>query len=501
MNKETADLTVERIQVALKKEEAATVSGVIRLIYDLAEKAFDISTHELADIISRDVAVTKKVIEAANKLAYNHSGAKITTITQAISHIGFTTVRNLALSLLLAEHSEKQMNLTEQREVSAFALCSGFMSQIIIEDQNPELAEQSFICTTLRNYGKLLMSTFLLDDFRVAQRSAITDGEDKAFTNTFGLTPLELSYILMENAQMPDVITACLRSVPAHIIRRAAKSEIEKISVIADFSTRLCDLAMFSDLPPDAFVKAIKDLLKEYHRHVFLNMKGVYALLENVAGVTEKFCVDYKFSLVPKTLTERIIARLNKQRPPKRRKTPPVLPAKTIPQPSPVQLANEKLKSVLADPPFVASRAYMIALEAMVEDQILDDCIFFRRKVATEAFIPSLGCGKLFMRIRQKVSVGKSNSDVFGLAISHNKDIVFASAEGEKVQDFMPDWLRSFQKIRALYLLPVSTARGCEALILGISWSGLFTDLKGERLKDLQILRDTLKDLIESDTT
>ena len=91
------------------------------------------------------------MIEIANKLAYNQSTAKITTIMQAINHIGFSTVRNLALSLLLIKNSHSQMDAIEQQEVSAFALCSGITSQLIIEDQVPELAEQSFICTTLRN--------------------------------------------------------------------------------------------------------------------------------------------------------------------------------------------------------------------------------------------------------------------------------------------------------------------------------------------------------------
>ena len=70
------------------------------------------------------------------------------------------------------------------------------------------------------------MSTFLVEDFREAQKRAVKDGEDKAFTAILGPTALELSYILLENAHMPDLITACLRGVPAHIFRCAAKSKI-----------------------------------------------------------------------------------------------------------------------------------------------------------------------------------------------------------------------------------------------------------------------------------
>ena len=251
MNKEAATATIERIQTALKQKEAATVTRVITLIHELAEKAFIISTQELGELISSDVTVTKKVIETANKIAFNQSGSVITTVSQAIGLIGFAKVRNLAMSLLLVENSENSMNLTEQREVSAFALCSGLMSQAVIEVEDEDLAEQSFICTTLRNYGKLLMSTFMIDDYREAQMFAVDSSEDEAFTKIFGLTPLELSFYLLESSRMPDEITACLKNVPAHLISRAARSEIEKISVVADFSMKLCEMAMFSDLAHD----------------------------------------------------------------------------------------------------------------------------------------------------------------------------------------------------------------------------------------------------------
>ena len=140
----------------------------------------------------------------------------------------------------------------------------------------------------------------------------------------------------------------------------------------------------------------------------------------------------------------------------------------------------------------------MISLEAMVEDQMLDDCILFRRKGATDSYALAHGCGKLFFRTARKVSVTPTDSDVFGLTISRQKDVVFASAEGEKVQEFLPYWLRNFKSIRALYALPVEIAGECKALILGVSWTGLFTDLEGDRLAELRRLRDTCADLMEA---
>ncbi|MEM7672224.1 MAG: HDOD domain-containing protein [Verrucomicrobiota bacterium] len=498
MNKEAATVTIERIQNALKEKEAATVTRVITLIHELAEKAFIISTGELAELITSDVMVTKKIIETANKLAFNQSGSVVTTVSQAIGLIGFAKVRNLAMSLLLVENSENSMNLTEQREVSAFALCSGLLSQAVIEMEDSELAEQSFICTTLRNYGKLLISTFMIEDFREAQLFAAESSEDEAFTKVFGLTPLELSYFLLESSRMPDDITACLKNVPKHVIRRASRNEIEKISVVADFSMKLCDMAMFSDLPNDAFNQESKSLLGIYSKHIDLPPETIFDLLKSVNDRVNNFCTEYEINIVPESISSRMLDRANKKTPPKRENRAALLKKKQEVKKSAMLVAIEKLRVMIADPPIDTPRAFMITLEALVEDQNLDDCIMFRRKTGTESFFQTAGVGKLFYATRKQVVVKHSTKDLFGLAISRKQDVLFGSAADKKVQSYLPDWLRNFRPIRALYVLPIALDDECQAIILGVSWSGYFMNLEGARLAELRKVRDTVAEIMES---
>lgn len=474
------------------------MTRVITLIHELAEKAFIISTGELAELIASDVTVTKKVIETANKLAFNQSGSVVTTVSQAIGLIGFAKVRNLAMSLLLVENSENSMNLTEQREVSAFALCSGLMSQAVIELEDEELAEQSFICTTLRNYGKLLMSTFMIEDYREAQVFASESSEDEAFTEVFGLTPLELSFYLLESSRMPEEITACLKNVPSHLIRRAARSEVEKISVVADFSMKLCEMAMFSDLPNDTFNRESKSLVNTYSKHLSISPDAIFDLLKQINDRVNEFCNEYEINIVPDSISSRILDRANKKTPPKRIDSSALLKKKNEVKKSPMEIAIEKLKALIADPPIDAPRAYIIALEALVEDQSLDDCILLKRKTGTESFFQTYGVGKLFYSSRKKVVVKHSNKDLFGLAISRKQDVLFGSAVDKKVQSYLPPWLREFNSIRALYILPMVYDDDCQALILGVSWSGYFMSLEGEKLSELRRVRDTLSEIMES---
>jgi HD-like signal output (HDOD) protein len=64
------------INNALEKRQVAGVPEVIHLIQELSTKAFSITIKELAEIISQDVAVTAKVISAANTVGYNPTACR-----------------------------------------------------------------------------------------------------------------------------------------------------------------------------------------------------------------------------------------------------------------------------------------------------------------------------------------------------------------------------------------------------------------------------------------
>jgi HD-like signal output (HDOD) protein len=196
-----AKSTISRVAAGLESGESAGLAEIVELIQQLSGNAVETSVEELATLIGKDVVVTAKVITAANTLGYNPSGLEISTISQAIQVIGFNKIRQLALALLLIENAERTLNPHEKREIAALALCSGLMAEAVMQRHRTHEPEQAFICASLRNYGRLLMTTFMLEEYRQA-RQISTEGvsEDEAFRRVFGLTPLELGHHLLASA-------------------------------------------------------------------------------------------------------------------------------------------------------------------------------------------------------------------------------------------------------------------------------------------------------------
>jgi hypothetical protein len=70
----------------------------------------DCSTEHAARLIQAEPLLAARVVAVANSVAYNRSGREITDVRQAVSRIGFRTLRSLTMSLLVKQMSGQPSN-------------------------------------------------------------------------------------------------------------------------------------------------------------------------------------------------------------------------------------------------------------------------------------------------------------------------------------------------------------------------------------------------------
>lgn len=316
MAENQANITIRRIREALESGRSAGVPEIIRLIQELSSKAFTITVKELADLIEQDVAISAKVISAANTLGYNPMGVPVSTITQAIQVIGFDRIRNLAISLMLMENAERSLSNAEQRQTSAIALTSGVIARSIMRNRGTNDPEQAFVCASLRNYGRLLMTTFLIEDYRDALALADQIGDDQAYKRIFGLTPLELGYHLLLSAHLPKSILRSLQAVPEEIIQFGAHTQEDELLSIADFSANLCQLMTDSALSPEHFALKAGDLCKRYGKSLDIKIEAMDDLLTEINSELKQYSRQYNLQSLSNHVLRSVEARARKQTPP-----------------------------------------------------------------------------------------------------------------------------------------------------------------------------------------
>src|SRR5262245_16171009 len=77
---------------------SSTISEINKIVADESESA-----GKLTKTILQDLALTNKLLKLVNTVSYGQFGGKINTISKAVVILGFETVRNVAMTLILLE--------------------------------------------------------------------------------------------------------------------------------------------------------------------------------------------------------------------------------------------------------------------------------------------------------------------------------------------------------------------------------------------------------------
>jgi putative nucleotidyltransferase with HDIG domain len=134
----------------------------------------DAQVSELADIISRDQALTAKILKLVNSAFYGHS-SQITTISRAVIIMGFQAVRSAALAISVFERFKDLNPATTEFSLEAFwrhsiaTSCLAKQLSMVLKRCEPE---DAFVAGLLHDTGKLVMLQHFPDDVEDLARAA-----------------------------------------------------------------------------------------------------------------------------------------------------------------------------------------------------------------------------------------------------------------------------------------------------------------------------------------
>jgi len=207
------------------------VARLNRLISDPRTSAADIN-----DLISRDMALSAKILKLVNSPYYGFP-RRITTITYAVVILGFNAVRNLALSVSILEvfdrKSERGFNI---RELWKHSLGAALAASALARRAESGLQDDAFTAALLHDIGKVAMNQFRKEDLR--RVTAEVEAADCLFLEAerrhLFYDHAQLGGALLEHWNLPPQIANAVR---CHHMPGGANSD-----------ARLCAIVHFSDL-------------------------------------------------------------------------------------------------------------------------------------------------------------------------------------------------------------------------------------------------------------
>jgi len=210
------------------------------------------SITKLSNTILKDYALTNKILRLVNSAYYRQAGGGgISTVSRAVIVLGFDTIRNIAITVLLFEHLQNKANARDLKEAFLRANLAGLLARDASQKFMAKDMEEAFICSMFHGLGQLLGQFYFPEEIeeirKLMQQKRIS--EQLASTQVLGLSFEDMGMGIARIWGFPATIVGSMRRLPEGQIKKPATHE-EQLRVISGFSNELCD-AIASSAPEE----------------------------------------------------------------------------------------------------------------------------------------------------------------------------------------------------------------------------------------------------------
>ncbi|MDQ5947420.1 MAG: eukaryotic-like serine/threonine-protein kinase [Pseudomonadota bacterium] len=238
------------------------------------------SVAKLSGSILKDFALTNKILKLVNSAFYRPvGGGNISTVSRAVMVLGFDSVRNIAITVLLFEHLQNKGNANQLKDEFLRANLAGILAKDIGSRTAQRDVEQAFICSMFHNLGRMLTQYYFPEegeDIRtMVEQKGIT--EDQASHKVLGISFEEMGIGIAQHWGFPPLIVNTMRRLPPGSVRKATAPE-EKLRVLSAFSNELCTI--IANATPEQRQKELKKLTGRFGDSVALSEQDLHKTIE-----------------------------------------------------------------------------------------------------------------------------------------------------------------------------------------------------------------------------
>jgi HD-like signal output (HDOD) protein len=435
------------------------------------------SVNSVTNEILKDVALTNKLLRLVNSAHYARGG-NISTVSRAVSLVGFNGIRNMALSLVLLEHMQDKAHAAQLKEEFLRSLMAGSIAGELC----PVLreSEEAFIGSMFQNLGRLLVQFYFSEEatqvrgLLQSQREPLT--EAVASTRVLGLSFEDLGLGIAKAWGLPQGIQRCMRKPVGTPPGSAPADAGERIRWIALASNEIADVLLQSD--PKEVDARIALVTRKYAASMGVSFKTVQDAtlkarqkLIDLAGAMEIRVAPgspaSKLLKAPENLTSQSAeqspdtdgnlgrfelqatqaAPLNGviESPPKGNRVADTLSA-GIQDITNAMVEDFKLTDVLR-----------MILETMYRAMGFDRIIFCMRDAKTETVTGRFGLGNGVENFVKsfKIPLKAATPDLFAVVCLKGADTMISDATEARIVQRLPEWYRNSLNAPTFLLLPL----------------------------------------------
>ena len=232
------------------------------------------SVNSVTNEILRDVALTNKLLRVVNSAQYARGG-NISTVSRAVTLVGFNGIRNMALSLVLLEHMQDKAHAGQLKEEFLRSLMAGSVGAELCQVLRD--SEEAFIGAMFQNLGRLLVQ-FYFPEEAVQIRNMVQNkreplSEAMASKTLLGLNFEELGVGIAKAWGLPDSIQRCMRKPVGSPPVSTPSDTGERIRWIALASNEIADVLLHAE--PQEVDSRLVQLTRKYGQCMGISPKEI----------------------------------------------------------------------------------------------------------------------------------------------------------------------------------------------------------------------------------
>jgi HD-like signal output (HDOD) protein len=264
------------------KSDFPALSNIISEI-NLIVSSESESSNKLARTILQDFALTSKLLKLVNTASFGQFGGSINTVSKAVVILGFETVRNIAMSLILMDFLQNKAQAERLREEVVRSIFIGIVAAQLAVGHAIRDAEEVMVCAMFHNLGKVLATYYFFDESQeISRLMEQGESEAQAAIKVLGISYSDLGTAVARSWNFPPRLLAGMRKLPAGKVG-AAVGDMDYLMVTINLANELCEIA--SSSTPQTKHESLVKLSKRYEGATRVSERELSAAID--VGVNE----------------------------------------------------------------------------------------------------------------------------------------------------------------------------------------------------------------------
>ncbi len=270
-----------------------SVPQIILRVREISENPKS-SVADLANIVLSDHALTARILKIANSAFYAEYANKVSTITQAITLMGFRTVQNVVISLALFDAMGKMgHHKFDFRRFWAHSLATGVIAKMVATAAHYKVPEEAFIAGFMHNVGMAVLAVVFPEEYDIVLKK-LERGEEQiaAEKSVYGIDHCEVGGWLARRWNLPPLLS---RPILEHHRRGLPSRQRHNVPLV--------DFIYIADIGYDAAFHGSEERRRQYLK-AGADLAGIaeevlVKILEGAPDLIRGIASELEISLLP----------------------------------------------------------------------------------------------------------------------------------------------------------------------------------------------------------